>query len=627
MSELGAEAVPWEILDGLREGDKLLKIGRRGKPEFREVKVSADCVNLCWESKKDKNGWMEVPLASCELKIGPTTENFARFPIYKTNCFSVLHDNHSLSLDIVCKDKTEFTKWIDGIKFLLKNGPPSEAARKSPDAKMKMSRKSMKVVKAGTNTSAPAGMAGAKKAVDAQQMLKERMEENNDAYSWGQAGWGQLGQGNEDNKLFPTLLESMLGKGIKYISCGHAHTAVITESNDIFTWGAGGCGRLGNGTADSSLTPKQLFVTGRMPWTFVKVSCGDLHTLAMKEDGKLYTWGHGAFGALGHGDCKDFLVPTLVEEISAVDICAGSMCSFVIQDDGKLYSCGEGSHGRLGIGHVDIISATFQCIESLSNVTQIACGEYFTAAIVNSEELYTWGANKDGQLGHGDFIDRSSPELVESFRGKSVMHVSCGAAHMVSIVNVKKLSLHMAYSWGSNSCGQLGQGTTAEKAVSTPHPLTGKLGTSNINYITCGAFHTAALTLSSEKDADDDSNVELYTWGNNTYGQLGVGQLAESYVNTPTLVTYLSSKNTRSVHCGAFHTFATVAAMWINDEEATQCMACKSSFTTFNRRHHCRHCGGVYCSKCSSKKIPLLKFGLVEPQRVCDKCYNKVKGG
>ena len=83
--------------------------------------------------------------------------------------------------------------------------------------------------------------------------------------------------------------------------------------------------------------------------------------------------------------------------------------------------------------------------------------------------------------------------IVEAFRGKPVLQVSAGAAHMVAVINVKKLNLRLAYSWGSNSCGQLGQGPSADKVVNAPKPLSGQFGQSNVDQVECGAFHSALL--------------------------------------------------------------------------------------------------------------------------------------
>lgn len=60
---------------------------------------------------------------------------------------------------------------------------------------------------------------------------------------------------------------------------------------------------------------------------------------------------------------------------------------------------------------------------------------------------------------------------------------------------------------------------------------------------------------------------------------------------------------------------------WTPDERVSECQACKDPFTLVRRKHHCRHCGGVFCGKCSSGSLPLVKFGMMQNQRVCDSCF------
>ncbi|XP_070495322.1 lateral signaling target protein 2 homolog isoform X2 [Chironomus tepperi] len=62
---------------------------------------------------------------------------------------------------------------------------------------------------------------------------------------------------------------------------------------------------------------------------------------------------------------------------------------------------------------------------------------------------------------------------------------------------------------------------------------------------------------------------------------------------------------------------------WIPDNAAPRCMSCESSFTAFRRRHHCRCCGQVFCGVCSSSTLPLLRYGITKPVRVCRLCYNR----
>ena len=81
-------------------------------------------------------------------------------------------------------------------------------------------------------------------------------------------------------------------------------------------------------------------------------------------------------------------------------------------------------------------------------------------------------------------------------------------------------------------------------------------------------------------------------------------------------------KDVRTVSCGNGFTVATVATEWI--AMAALCMRCSAGFGLLSRRHHCRHCGGVFCHSCSKTRLPLLRLGYIEPVRVCDGCVPRV---
>jgi hypothetical protein len=93
----------------------------------------------------------------------------------------------------------------------------------------------------------------------------------------------------------------------------------------------------------------------------------------------------------------------------------------------------------------------------------------------------------------------------------------------------------------------------------------------------------------------------------------------------PLQVVALQRKEVRSVACGNGFTICTVATEWMRDDEAPNCMRCDQPFNTLTRRrHHCRNCGGIFCDRCSSNRLPLLKLGHIEPVRVCDGCYARL---
>lgn len=60
---------------------------------------------------------------------------------------------------------------------------------------------------------------------------------------------------------------------------------------------------------------------------------------------------------------------------------------------------------------------------------------------------------------------------------------------------------------------------------------------------------------------------------------------------------------------------------WVPDEACNSCIACKAPFTVIRRKHHCRSCGKIFCSRCSSHSAPLPRYGQMKPVRVCTHCY------
>lgn len=129
-------------------------------------------------------------------------------------------------------------------------------------------------------------------------------------------------------------------------------------------------------------------------------------------------------------------------------------------------------------------------------------------------------------------------------------------------------------------------------------------------FITCGANHCVVLTETGK----------VYTWGAGTFGRLGIG--TEEDHSAPCLVEFLLNKKVRSIASGGAQTACVCAHMWVPDRDSKECMKCHASFSVTRRRHHCRNCGGLFCGSCTSKRLPLLRFGYDKPVRVCDHCHS-----
>lgn len=148
--------------------------------------------------------------------------------------------------------------------------------------------------------------------------------------------------------------------------------------------------------------------------------------------------------------------------------------------------------------------------------------------------VYSWGRGEDGQLGIGDTSDQDEPTYVDALRGVGVKQIACGSGHTVVLTGEGEV-----YTWGRGDDGRLGHGDNGWKYVPRlTHSLTGQI----ITHVTCGSYHTAAVS----------SNGDLYTWGGGMYGKLGHG--SESGHSTPRRVEALVGLSVIDIACGSRHT-------------------------------------------------------------------------
>jgi alpha-tubulin suppressor-like RCC1 family protein len=146
------------------------------------------------------------------------------------------------------------------------------------------------------------------------------------------------------------------------------------------------------------------------------VSCGDIHSLAIKTDGSLWAWGYGgSYGLLGLNNAGPLIhrsSPTQVGSlINWSGISASERFSLATKTDGTLWSWGRGVSGQLGLGSTATVSSPAQ-IGSLTNWRTAKAGSIHSAAVKTDGTLWSWGAGTDGRLGLGNTINRLSPVRV-----------------------------------------------------------------------------------------------------------------------------------------------------------------------------------------------------------------------
>ncbi|GJN01947.1 hypothetical protein PR202_ga19252 [Eleusine coracana subsp. coracana] len=259
-------------------------------------------------------------------------------------------------------------------------------------------------------------------------------------FEWGE-GAHSLGLLNDcyvRNQWLPhKLFSPMDGISVSNVACGPWHTAIITSSGQLFTYGDGTFGVLGHGDTQAIAQPKEV---DSLKGLRVKcVACGPWHTAAIVEvarsfknnnPSKLFTWGDADRGKLGHADKKAKLVPTCVDSLKDYDfvqVTCGSALTVALTINGVVYTIGNSTYGQLGNPQTDgKYVCSVQGLLKTEIVRQISSGSSHVVVLTANGKVFTWGKGTEGQLGLGDYNNRSSPTLVEALEGRHVESISCG---------------------------------------------------------------------------------------------------------------------------------------------------------------------------------------------------------
>ncbi|XP_053683215.1 probable E3 ubiquitin-protein ligase HERC4 isoform X2 [Sabethes cyaneus] len=253
----------------------------------------------------------------------------------------------------------------------------------------------------------------------------------------------------------------------------------------------------------------------------------------------IYCWGSSVHGELGLGGIEEeqVMLPREMDWCHAASLqqvaCGGSH-TLLLTVEGKLFACGNNDLGQLGHDTADVPNKRPQYVSSLENyiITQVRSGSAHSLALTNWGQLFSWGSNVLGQLGHdSDQNSFPTPRMVKSIATKTVVQIAAGQMHNLALTNSGEL-----YAWGANGYGQLGLGMTNEK-VSTP-TLVKSLAGIPIAFITCGGCHSFAISKSGA----------IFCWGKNIFGQLGLNDLSPRCY--PTQLKTLRSLGVRYISCG-----------------------------------------------------------------------------
>ena len=321
-------------------------------------------------------------------------------------------------------------------------------------------------------------------------------------WAWGSNLRGQIGDGYEGldhNRTIPVNINIQPGTQWKQAVAGRHHTIAIRADDSLWTWGLNDSGQLGIGSFVSSPIPVQVL----LDTSWKQVAAGQVHSMGIRTDGSLWAWGVNSFGRLGDGTNVTRTIPVNIQPGTQwKQAVAGRHHTIAIRDDDSLWIWGLNGHGQLGIGSFVSSPIPVQVLPGTS-WKQVAAGEVHSMGIRTDGSLWAWGVNSFGRLGDGTNVTRNSPVPIQP--GTQWKQVAAGEEHTVAIRADGTL-----WVWGRNTFGQLG--VSGLLAGYTLIPVQIQPGTL-WQYVSAGRQHTMGLRIDGS----------LWAWGSNGYSQLGDG--------------------------------------------------------------------------------------------------------
>jgi len=362
----------------------------------------------------------------------------------------------------------------------------------------------------------------------AQSFASYAIDKNGNLFTWGNDQYLQPISSSTILQDSTPVMVAMPTGVTKWITAAGGQNYSIALGNDgnIYSWGLNNYGQLGNGTNDNDsnlvLVNKP---TGVTSWK--AISAGAFFNLAIGNDGNVYAWGYNNFGQLGNGTTTNANTPGLVNlpsGVTATKISAAANSSMAAGSDGNLYVWGRNVNGQLGLGNTtDQHSPVTTTLPTGVTVQYLASGAFTNSILGSDGNIYGAGSNANGQIGDGTTTQRTTFKLANKPNNVTSWDtLVCGASFTLAVGNNDTL-----YAWGFGGTGEMGNGiinknNTSAIAVNLP---------AGINPISIAAGHNHGLAMGND--------FKVYAWGKNTEGELGLNDTS-SAVTLPDTVTGVS---------------------------------------------------------------------------------------
>ena len=324
--------------------------------------------------------------------------------------------------------------------------------------------------------------------------------------------------------------KSVEGTWVYKMDAGGMHSLVLDHAGKVHSFGDGNAGQLGLNSTTIKMTPQLIaeIIDGK---TIIEISAGAFHSLVLGDMGDVYSFGYGWLGRLGHGDNYSSYRPQKIEHLGGTKIkaiSAGDNHSLVLDDVGDVYSFGGNAAGQLGHrdNHNIYLPKKIDMPTSAKKIKAISAGGNHSLVLDHAGKVHSFGENGYGQLGLNSTTNKMTPQLIaEIIGGKTIIEISAGQHHSLVLDDVGDV-----YSFGRGIYGQLGHGD--DNNINLPKKIDMPTSAKKIIAISAGGGHSLVL--------DDVGDVYSFGWGGK--GQLGHGD--DNNINLPKKIDMPTSAKT-----------------------------------------------------------------------------------
>jgi alpha-tubulin suppressor-like RCC1 family protein len=324
-------------------------------------------------------------------------------------------------------------------------------------------------------------------------------------WGWGSNVDGQLGAGQVMVTSINVPIETSGLTTARGLSAGSGHSLSVAADGTVWAWGRNGAGQLGDDTTIDRLTPVRVTGLNDVKPDPRAIAAGLRHSLALRDDGTVWAWGDNSVGQLGDGTTTNRGAPVQVSNLDGIiAVAAGGSHSLALRNDGTVWAWGSDSDGQLGDGTPTGYSTLpIQVTGGMANIVAIAGGLAHSLAVKSDGTVWAWGLNTVGQLGDGTTMDHATPVQVAGGL-TDARDVAAGTWHSLAL-----LDNGTVWAWGGNGSGQVGDGTTMDRA----RPVQVAGGLFGVARVAAGEKHSLAVK----------QDHSAWAWGDNVVGQLGDG--------------------------------------------------------------------------------------------------------